>query len=325
PVSIALQRYDGRGVSLAILKEREEGAETCVALGIRDREGRGGVLLASPGRAAAEMVTGRRHGKVSWRLGAAGWRSRSDDGASLEAVISSGSSLIRWEMRLWMWDGTTPPMASQVSGATREKREGLRLAATIYPPGPVRGDLSVTAAGEPGSVLAAGAHHQVEGPLWWREQLEISRRSSHRAGWMLRLRRTAELERLRWSPDRVTVRQLSVLRLWSSTRKNPIISGEMRAEGRNSHTRSIGWWLQAGLTGRGWNGYLRGTYSQPQPGIPLYWFDPGPSWSWRMRTERDRNLRFIFGVSTRPEGFHCQVILKSGSEVDLLVCWRSSG
>jgi len=302
PVSIALQRDDGRGVSLAILrerkKEREEEAESFVALGVLDREGRGGVLLASAGTAAVEIVMGRRRGKVSWRLGAAGWSSRSGEGgASLEAVMTSIGNVIRWEMRLWMWDGSVPPMASPVSGATRKKREGLRFAATMHPPGPIRGDLSVTAAGEPGSVTAAGTPGQVAGPFWWREQLEVSRKSIRRAGWLLRLRRTTDLERLSWEPDKVTERRLAVLRIWSGSGKKSSVSGELRAESENSDPRSIGWWLQATFRSKGWNGYLRGTYSQPQPGIPLYWFDPGPAWIWAFPPEqRD----FIFKSRSNP-------------------------
>ena len=330
PVSIALQRNDGRGVSVAIVKEHkqhiehEEKTDAMVALGILDRDGRGAVLLASAGTTALELVMGRRRGRISWRLGAAGWGSSSGaDGSSIEAVMSSGSDAVRWEMRFWRWDGYAPPMASPVSGATRRKREGLRLAATIHPPGPLRGDLSVTAAGEPGAFTAAGVSGLVMGPLWWREQLEVSWRSIRRPGWLLRLRRTFDLKRMSWDPDEVTEQRLAVLRVWSGTGTTSSVSGELRVESENSRSRSIGWWLQATFNGKVWNGYLRGTYSQPQPGVPLYWFDPGPAWIWRMRTERERNLRFIIGVSSRTAGLHFQVALDPGSEADCLVSWSS--
>jgi len=238
-------------------------------------------------------------------------------------VMASGSDKVKWEMRLWIWDGGAPPMASPVSGATRKKREGLRFAATVNPPGPLRGDISVTAAGEPGSFTAAGASGLVTRPHWWREQFEVGRRSIRRAGWLLRLRRTTELERVSWEPDLVTEQRLAVLRIWSGTRQRSSVSGELRVESESIRSMSIGWWLQTTFNGKSWNGYLRGTYSQPQPGIPLYWFDPGPAWIWRMRTERERNLLFVIGISSRTVGLHFQLTLEPGSEAGFLVSWSS--
>lgn len=319
PLSITLRRVDGKGPSLAILQDRgthQERNDPVIALGVLNREGCGGVILGSGAGTAAEIVLGSRKGPIRWRLSAARWCSPDrGDGASLEAVMTSGKGPVSWEIRFWSWDGSAPPMAPPVPGATKDRRRGIRLAAGMNPPGPLRGDLSVVAAGAPG---------QVAGPGWWREQVEVSWRSLRRAGWLLRLRRTTDLERLSWEPDRVTERRLGVARLWSGTRGKLSGSGELRAESENSRTPSIGGWLQTEFQGKGWNGFVRGTYSQPQPGLPLYWYEPGPTYIWRLRAERERDLRFTIGFSTRPEGLRCQIELTPGSEAGFLVGWRTS-
>ncbi|MFC1540347.1 hypothetical protein ACFL41_02510, partial [Gemmatimonadota bacterium] len=80
-------------------------------------------------------------------------------------------------------------------------------------------------------------------------------------------------------------------------------------------------WMQIDLRGRGMIGYLRGTCSMPRPGLPLYWFEPGPGWLWRLRTDRERVFRIIVGIRTLPEGIHVRFALVPREGADLLIGW----
>jgi len=77
--------------------------------------------------------------------------------------------------------------------------------------------------------------------------------------------------------------------------------------------------------GRSLTGYLRGTCSRPRPGLPLYWFEPGPGWLWRLRTDRDRVFRIVTGFRTLPEGFHLRIAFVPGEGTDLLIGWSLRG
>jgi len=315
PLCLALRRTDGRGLTLAVIDGRDDGSEPVVAIGFLDRDGRGVTVLTSTGTRAAEFIIGRRDGQLPWRIGGAYWRTPDREGGNaLEVVVGRRmeQGAVRWEMRAWRWEGGPSPLADPPPGSSRKRRGGLRVAATVRPPGPLEAHLSVTAAGSPGWTVRPG---------WWRDEFEVRRYIAHKPGWRLRLRRTVELDRSDQEPDRIEARRLAVLRLWSGTSRRWWSTGEMRIESQNGSRPAAGGWMQVDLQGRGLIGYLRGTISIPRPGLPLYWFEPGPGWLWRLRTDRARVFRIIVGIRTLPEGIHVRLVLVPREKAELLIGW----
>ncbi len=315
PLCFALRRTDGRGLTLAVIDDRDDGLEPVVAIGCLDRDGRGVAVLTSTGTRAAEFIVGRRDGRLPWRIGGAYWRTPDREGGNaLEVVVGTRveRGAVRWEMRAWRWEGGPPPLANPPTGSSRKRRGGLRVAATIRPPGPLEAHLSVTAAGSPDWTVRPG---------WWRDEFEVRRYVAHMPGWRLRLRRTVVLDRSDREPDRIEARRLAVLRLWSGTGRRWWSTGEMRIESENGSRPAAGGWIQLDHRGRGLIGYLRGTFARPRPGLPLYWFEPGPGWLWRLRTDRDRVSRIIVGIRTLPEGIHVRLALVPREKAELLIGW----
>jgi hypothetical protein len=131
------------------------------------------------------------------------------------------------------------------------------------------------------------------------------------------------MEEQAWTDPVSEERLLLQVRLWSGSRKRIRTRGEFRLDGVDTVGDSKGIWVELDYHQRKWNAFVRGTYSQPEAGIPLYWFEPGPVHIRRVRREGERGTRVIAGFRTVPEGFHLQLVLGGAESPGFLIGWRS--
>lgn len=313
PRALALQ-YEGRQqVTVALLEEI--GSLPFLVAEWRPTETVRAVLLHSRETFGAEAVVGSRDGIVLWRLCAAGWRGENTGrGYSVEAVVSSRSRQACWEARLWSWIGDRPPLASPLPGATNDRRIGGRLAVELEPVRRLRAAASLETAIDRGSS---------QRPWWWRGQILLSRGSITDAGFHLRWRRTVQTVLESWIPHRQDERRLVEMKLRSRSSGRVRWLGALRRESGPGGSASRGIWLQAEHTNPKLRVYIRGTFSLPVAGLPLYWFEPGPIYGWHLRVERQCGIRLLLGASSRPEGWHLQIIAGDRGLAGFKIAWCS--
>ncbi len=316
PAAYVLGKRGGRGVTLALISDPDRSRGEHLAAGYRVSECTGILFVGSGESGGVEVMTGMRRGGILWRLGVAGWgSSEAGPGHVIEAALSGRGDGTGWEARIWAWSGSRPLLAPPVEGATSSRRVGLRLAAALRPPGPLKVDASMEVAGPEPSRPRPG---------WWREQLEIMWGGYAGPGGRLRLRRTVDMEEQAWTGRVSEERLLMQVRVWSGSRESIRVRGELRLDGVDNGGTSRGVWVELDYHQRAWNAFVRGTYSLPEGGIPLYWFEPGPVQVWRVRREGKRGARIIAGLRTIPQGLYLHVVLGEDVQPGFLIGWRST-
>lgn len=314
PVAFSLRWLGKTEIAASVVKKGERDKFGIVEWNIS--RGFGTLLLISRDLRGAELLLGRRGKTLQWRFSAAGWsREGATPSYAVEVVFSGRSREMALETRLWSWRGERSPLAPPLFGITEARRDGIRFSAELRPPFPLRAAASVETAGRIG--------HALEG-WWWRGEMELSGHSSKGAGWKLRFRDTGTMERENWNPRDIDLKRLLRLEVWSRLVGKIRCKGGLRTEEKGSGGRSDGYWLQMEYSYRTWNGYLRGTFSYPEPGIPLYWYEPGPIYCWNLRTDRARAVRWLIGARESPEGWHLQVIINDLKPAGFVAGWRST-
>jgi hypothetical protein len=272
-------------------------------------------LAALAGRSCRglEVTLGESSGNTVWRLAIAAWQARGKSGSAGELLVSGRQTMLRWSARIWHAAGDSSPLATRLRGATNRYTSGCHLGGRIQPDS--RTGLGVSLEYRKGG----------EGPtrsIWWRERLELNRGSGTSAGLDVRWRRTTEVQSPTWiGPVERVVRHLEI-RAHTSNRA-PLqwrAAVKRRADGDGGVSR--GAWVQCGWTFPGRLFYLRAVRSHASAGPAIYWHEPGPAGSWRMRAVRQTEARFLIGVSDRPERWHGQLVVTPDGRVGVRAGWR---
>jgi hypothetical protein len=312
PQVIALQYGGRRQAVLAVMQER--GSAPYLVSQWHPSETLRAVLVRSNGFMGAEAAAGRREGEVHWRISAASWKFKdAGDGSSVEAAASSRSREASCEVRLWSWQGLRSPLAPPPAGAVDDRRVGGRLAVEMRP---------VARMGVAVALETAVDSFDEPRSLWRRSQLLVTIGSTSEAGIRLRIQKTEQTTSEPWVEQRRDWRWLMDLRLRSGSSGRVRWHGGLRRQAERARGASNGIWLQAEQRGRVWRGYLRGTLSLPVPGIPLYWFEPGPAYGWNLHMESGRRVRFLIGALNAAIGWHMQLIADSSGSVGFKAAWR---
>ncbi len=319
---ISLRRCDGRGPSLAWV--REPGRPGAWLVSWERTAASRALLLLAPDRSGAEFALGRRRDGLALRISGAGWTGRgwrdgserheeAGGGAAAEIVASLRSRAAAWEASLWGWWGESPPLARPVGSATRERRQGVRGCVELRPPIALQAVLACE--------VARGGEG-VGGLWWWRSEGTLLQGRPAGAGASLTFRSTTEREDRLWTGTLTESTATLDLRLRgrSDGRVRWRVGGRRSLAGGGAP--ALGAWLQIDFTGAAWNGYLRGSYSLPEPGVPLFWYEPAPVPGKNLRRAGEPGPSLVIGCGHASGRVGLRLLFDEGGRSGLLLRLR---
>ncbi len=271
------------------------------------------VVATWPGGGGIETTVGSRGERLGWRFSGAIWNASAQRWRGTgEIRLSGGAREARWSFRVWQGGGR-PPGAPGVWRGSTTYRQGYAMGIRLRP----GRSTALEATVERGMSDWRSAQR-----TRWGEQLLLTVGLRKVGRIQVRLREKGEEKAAPWSGrERIGSRTFS-LRLESSASGMVHRQGELKVTRDITRGRSLGFRSELSVVRRKWRIWAGLTRSIISTGVPLYWYERVPVGSWGMRAARESGTRVTLGVSTRPEGWHFQLVVVAGRQIGLLAGWR---
>jgi len=271
------------------------------------------VLLAGDSR-AVELSCGRAGDEFAWRLSGGIW----NGGGSGELLFSRCRDRIAWDVACWGWTGSRPPLAPPVGMASGDRRGGIRACLELHPADPLRLAWYSESAFGPGARFG--------GYRWWRSHSRVSIRPDRGPEWNLSYRNTRTREDLLWRQPGRTASRVTDLQVkgkpGGTWRWRFGFRRSEDEQGSGSGGASTGSWFQLEWAGKGWNGYLRGSYALPENGPGIWWYEPAPFPGRNLRRAAARGAALILGVNGSGGRFRTRLLIDETGTGTFLVRFR---